>query len=181
MHTCKSQKPENLCNNIYFLLFLAKKSKQKTLRLTKNAVLLLHRSGGAKKNSPNDRAEAEPHEFSLAQTLFGFIRLHSSKTCIFLRPVLPHLGTVLYLKFQNISPKIKVYGYRAMQFKTLRRRCISYRHCSITILPNTAILGLLAIKAPDLFTKNKAGIACTLNCVAKGPSKFPDSITCIGH
>jgi hypothetical protein len=27
----------------------------------------------------------------LAQTLFGFIRLHSSKTCIFLRPVLPHL------------------------------------------------------------------------------------------
>ncbi len=37
----------------YFLLFLAKKSKQKTLRLTKNAVLLLPRSGGAKKNSPH--------------------------------------------------------------------------------------------------------------------------------
>jgi hypothetical protein len=36
-----------------FLLFLAKKSKQKTLRLTKNAVLLLPRYGGAKKNSPN--------------------------------------------------------------------------------------------------------------------------------
>jgi hypothetical protein len=37
----------------YFLLFLAKKSKQKTLRLTKNAALLLPRSGGAKKNSPH--------------------------------------------------------------------------------------------------------------------------------
>jgi hypothetical protein len=37
----------------YFLLFLAKKSKQKTLRLTKNAVLLLPRYGGAQKNSPD--------------------------------------------------------------------------------------------------------------------------------
>jgi hypothetical protein len=49
MYTFKSQKPENLCNNIYFLLFFAKKSRQKRLRLTKNAVLLLPRSGGAKK------------------------------------------------------------------------------------------------------------------------------------
>jgi hypothetical protein len=38
-----------LTQKAYFLLFLAKKSKQKTLRLTKNAVLLLPRSGGAKK------------------------------------------------------------------------------------------------------------------------------------
>jgi hypothetical protein len=76
----------------YFLLFLAKKSKQKTLRLTKNAVLLLPRSSGAKKNSPDYQAEAAPLIIRLAQTLFGFIRLHSSKTCIFLRPVLPHLG-----------------------------------------------------------------------------------------
>jgi hypothetical protein len=38
-----------LCNSTHFLLFFAKKSKQKTLRLTKNAVLLLPRSGGAKK------------------------------------------------------------------------------------------------------------------------------------
>jgi hypothetical protein len=91
MYTFKSQKLENLCNNIYFLLFLAKKSKQKTLRLTKNAVLLLPRYGGAKKNSPYNRVEAMPRRFRLAQTLFGFIRLHSSKTCIFLRPVLPHL------------------------------------------------------------------------------------------
>jgi hypothetical protein len=49
MYTYKSQKPKDLCNNTYFLLFFAKKSKQKTLRLTKNAVLLLPRSGGAKK------------------------------------------------------------------------------------------------------------------------------------
>jgi hypothetical protein len=79
----------------YFLLFLAKKSKQKTLRLTKNAVLLLPRYGGAKKNSPDYGAEAAPRKFRLVQTLFGFIRLRSSKTCIFLRPDLPHLGTVL--------------------------------------------------------------------------------------
>jgi hypothetical protein len=38
-----------LCNIAHFLLFLAKKSKQKRLRLTKNAGLLLPRSGGAKK------------------------------------------------------------------------------------------------------------------------------------
>jgi hypothetical protein len=92
MHTFRFQKVEISCNNAYFLLFLAKKSKQKTLRLTKNAVLLLPRSGGAKKNSPHDLAEAAPRKFRLAQTLFGFIRLRSSKTCIFLRPVLPHLG-----------------------------------------------------------------------------------------
>jgi hypothetical protein len=53
MVTCPFQKVEISCNNAYFLLFLAKKSKQKTLRLTKNAVLLLPRSGGAKKNSPH--------------------------------------------------------------------------------------------------------------------------------
>jgi hypothetical protein len=47
--TFKFQKVENLGNNTHFLLFLAKKSKQKTLRLTKNAGLLLPRSGGAKK------------------------------------------------------------------------------------------------------------------------------------
>jgi hypothetical protein len=75
----------------YFLLFLAKKSKQKTLRLTKNAALLLPRSGGAKKNSPVIRARTASFEIRLAQTLFGFIRLHSSKNGIFLRPVLPHL------------------------------------------------------------------------------------------
>jgi hypothetical protein len=100
MYTCKSQKPKNLCNSIYFLLFFAKKSKQKRLRLTKNAVLLLPRSGGAKKNSPHYQAEAMPLLIRLAQTVFGFIRLHlhaehsrsTSKTCIFLRPVLPHLG-----------------------------------------------------------------------------------------
>jgi hypothetical protein len=104
-YICKSQKPENLCNNIYFSLFLAKKSKQKTLRLPKNAVLLLHRFGGAKKNSPNDRAEAVPREFSLAQTLFGFICLHSTKICIFLRPVLPHLGTILISNFKIYHQK----------------------------------------------------------------------------
>jgi hypothetical protein len=49
MHTCKSQKSKNLCNNAYCLLFFAKKSKQKRLRLTKNAGLLLPRYGGAKK------------------------------------------------------------------------------------------------------------------------------------
>jgi hypothetical protein len=53
MYASKFQKVEISCNNAYFLLFLAKKSKQKTLRLTKNAVLLLPRYGGAKKNSPN--------------------------------------------------------------------------------------------------------------------------------
>jgi hypothetical protein len=37
MYTCKSQKSKNLCNNACFLLFFAKKSKQKRLRLTKNA------------------------------------------------------------------------------------------------------------------------------------------------
>ena len=74
----------------YFLLFLAKKSKQKTLRLTKNAVLLLPRYGGAKKNSPHIRAGTMSRKFRLAQTLFGFIRLRfhaepsrsTSKTCI---------------------------------------------------------------------------------------------------
>jgi hypothetical protein len=96
--TFKPQKIEIWYNNAYFLLFFAKKSKQKTLRLTKNAVLLLPRSGGAKKNSPHYPAEAAPLQFRLAQTLFGFIRLHlhaehgrsTSKTCIFLRPALPH-------------------------------------------------------------------------------------------
>jgi hypothetical protein len=92
MYTYKSQKSENLCKNGYFLLFFAKKSRQKRLRLTKNAVLLLPRSGGAKKNSPHYGAGTTSLRFRLAQTLFGFIRLHSSKTCIFLRPVLPHLG-----------------------------------------------------------------------------------------
>jgi hypothetical protein len=42
-------------------------------------------------------------KFRLAQTLFGFIRLHSSKTCIFLRPVLPHLG---YCTLSQISKYI---------------------------------------------------------------------------
>jgi hypothetical protein len=91
----------------YFLLFLAKKSKQKTLRLTKNAVLLLPRSGGAKKNSPHYGAEAVPRKFRLAQTLFGFIRLHSSKTSIFLRPVLPHLGYCTLIQISECFTKNK--------------------------------------------------------------------------
>jgi hypothetical protein len=99
-----------LCNNAYFLLFFAKKSKQKRLRLTKNAVLLLPPSGGAKKNSPHYGAGTVSRQIRLAQTVFGFIRLHSSKTCIFLRPVCHTWGTVLYLKFQSLLPKIKVYG-----------------------------------------------------------------------
>jgi hypothetical protein len=82
MYTYKSQKSENSYKNGYFLLFFAKKSKQKRLRLTKNAVLLLPRSGGAKKNSPDTRAGTVSRKLRLAQTLFGFIRLHSSKTCI---------------------------------------------------------------------------------------------------
>jgi hypothetical protein len=47
----------------YFLLFFAKKSRQKRLRLTKNAALLLSSSGGAKKNSPHilTGASAEKH------------------------------------------------------------------------------------------------------------------------
>jgi hypothetical protein len=53
MTTCKFQKVEIQFINAYFLLFFAKKSRQKRLRLTKNAVLLLPRYGGAKKNSPN--------------------------------------------------------------------------------------------------------------------------------
>ena len=108
MYTCKSQKTESLCNNIYFLLFFAKKkSRQKRLRLTKNAVLLLPRYGGAKKNSPNIGAEAAPLQFRLAQTLFGFIRLHSSKTCIFLRPVLPHLGNCTLFQISKYITKNK--------------------------------------------------------------------------
>jgi hypothetical protein len=90
--TCKFQKVKIQFINAYFLLFFAKKSRQKRLRLTKNAALLLPRYGGAKKNSPHYRAEAMPLIIRLAQTLFGFIRLHSSKNGIFLRPVLPHLG-----------------------------------------------------------------------------------------
>jgi hypothetical protein len=72
--------------------------------------VLLSSYGGAKKNSPHYRAEAMPLIVCLAQTLFGFIRLHSSKNGIFLRPVLPHLGTILYAKSQSKLPKIKVYG-----------------------------------------------------------------------
>jgi Lhr-like helicase len=107
MYTFKFKKVEISCNNAYFLLFLAKKSKQKTLRLTKNAVLLLPRSGGAKKNSPHYRAEAVPLQFRLAQTVFGFIRLHSSKTCIFLRPVLPHLGNCTSFQISKYITKNK--------------------------------------------------------------------------
>jgi hypothetical protein len=86
----------------YFLLFLAKKSKQKTLRLTKNAALLLSSSGGAKKNSPYRRAGTASLQFRLAQTLFGFIRLHSSKNGIFLRPVLPHFQSCNLFQFSTI-------------------------------------------------------------------------------
>jgi hypothetical protein len=95
----------------YSLLFLAKKSKQKTLRLTKNAALLLPRSGGAKKNSPHIRARTASLEIRLAQTLFGFIRLHSSKNGIFLRPVLPHLGYCTSNQISKSFAKTNVYPF----------------------------------------------------------------------
>jgi hypothetical protein len=70
-------------------------------------VLLLPRSGGAKKNSPHIRAGTVSRKFPLAQTLFGFIRLHSSKTCIFLRPVLPHLGYYTSVQISKYLTKNK--------------------------------------------------------------------------
>jgi hypothetical protein len=79
-------------------------------------VLLFPRSGGAKKNSPHYRAEAVPHQIRLAQTVLGFIRLHSSKTCIFLRPVCHTWGTVLHIKFQSFLLKIKVYDCKAQSY-----------------------------------------------------------------
>jgi hypothetical protein len=129
LFTYKSQKVENLCNNPYFLLFFAKKSKQKRLRLTKNAGLLLPRSGGAKKNSPHYRAEAVPRKIRLAQTVFGFIRLHSSKTCIFLRPVLPHLGECTSFQISKYFTKTNVYSFKLFA-KKRKQRCKS-----MTILP----------------------------------------------
>jgi hypothetical protein len=105
MLTCKSQKVKIECNNAYFLLFFAKKSRQKRLRLTKNAALLLSSYGGAKKNSPHNGAGTASRKFRLAQTLFGFIRLHSSKNGIFLRPVLPHLGTYCMPNLKVNYPK----------------------------------------------------------------------------
>jgi hypothetical protein len=82
----------------------------------------------------------------LAQTVFGFIRLHfyaepsriyadhvevaqakpayfGRLSINFLRPVLPHLGTVLYHKSQKISPKIKVYGCKEL-FLKCQIRCV---------------------------------------------------------
>ena len=119
MHTFRFQKVEISCNNAYFLLFLAKKSKQKTLRLTKNAVLLLPRYGGAKKNSPHYRAGTTSLKLRLAQTLFGFIRLHSSKTCIFLRPVLPHLGICTSIQISKCFTKNKYVLFLIKKIKTI--------------------------------------------------------------
>jgi hypothetical protein len=82
MDTGKFQKPENLCNNIYFLLFLAKKRYAKNASADEKCGALASSLRRRQKNSPHYRAEAAPRQIRLAQTVFGFIRLHSSQTCI---------------------------------------------------------------------------------------------------
>jgi hypothetical protein len=114
----QSQKPENLCNNIYCLLFFAKKGFG--LRTMRCFCFL---APTAPKNSPYYRAEAVPLQIRLAQTVFGFIRLHSSKTCIFLRPVLPYLGYCTLSQISKYFTQNKSVRLQIIWATLLNKRC----------------------------------------------------------